>query len=278
MRSVRRLLAAGVVAAVVWGSGVAPAAAAGSSGDDDGTVHEALIEILVSRGITVGCAPGKYCPEDLVSRAQMASFIIRSLRAGGAQLPAGAADAFGDDDGNIHEDNINLIAALGISLGDGVGNFHPDDPITRGEMALFMRRGFQFPEASGNKFTDVSGIYVEPANAVANAAVTFGCTIDMTKFCPNDSVRRDQMASFLVRALASDAVGIDLANPIVLPQIPGLGLPPIPGVPLPPLEDLLGQLPPGTIPTLPLPLSLPTVPTNPLGPLPLPIPPIPPLF
>jgi hypothetical protein len=274
MRTVRRLLAAVVAAAVVLGSGVTPAAAAGSYGDDDGTVHEVLIEILVSRGITVGCAPGKYCPTAKVTRGQMASFIIRSLRAGGAQLPASAPDAFKDDNGNVHEQNINMIAALGISLGDGVGNFKPLDPITRGEMALFMRRGFKFPQASGNKFADVTGIYVEPANAVANAGVTFGCTIDQTRFCPNDTVQRDQMASFLIRALASRAVGISLASPITLPEIPGLGLPPLPDVPLPPLEDLLGQLPPDVLgPILdnfedlgvPLPPLPPLPPLDPLG-------------
>jgi hypothetical protein len=175
-------------------------------------------------------------------------------------VPAGSPDAFGDDDGNIHEDNINAIAALGISLGDGQGRFRPLDPITRGEMALFMRRGFRFPQATTNKFTDVSGEYVEPANAVAAAGVTFGCTVDGTKFCPNDTVNRDQMASFLVRALASKLVGIALPNPVVLPAIPGLGLPPLPGVPLPPLDQLLNQLPANQLPVPLPPLPLPVLP------------------
>jgi hypothetical protein len=258
--SMRKASAAVMVAAVVWGSGMAPAAGLGSYADDDGNVHEALVEILVARSVTVGCAPAKYCPTAVVTRGQMASFIIRALRSGGAVVPAGSPDAFGDDDGNIHEDNINAIAALGISLGDGQGRFRPLDPITRGEMALFMRRGFRFPQATTNKFTDVSGEYVEPANAVAAAGVTFGCTVDGTKFCPNDTVNRDQMASFLVRALASKLVGIALPNPVVLPAIPGLGLPPLPGVPLPPLDQLLNQLPANQLPVPLPPLPLPVLP------------------
>lgn len=251
------LLGALVSAGLVVGLGASPAAGlVGTFEDDDGNVHEALIEILVARDVTIGCNTGgtRYCPTVPVSRAQMASFVIRALRSGGATLPAAAPDAFIDDDGNVHEPNIDLIAALGISLGDGVGHFRPSDPITRGEMALFIRRGFKFPPATGNRFTDVSGLYVEPANAVASAGVSFGCNITGTLFCPNDVVNRDQMASFLVRALASNLVGISLPNPVVLPPLPGLGLPPLPGLPtglagLSP--DALAQVGLGSLPGLP---------------------------
>ncbi|MDH3500346.1 MAG: hypothetical protein OEM97_09510 [Acidimicrobiia bacterium] len=50
--------------------------------DDDGSVHEASIAILHEAGITAGCDaadPTRYCPLDPVTRAQMASFIMRTL-------------------------------------------------------------------------------------------------------------------------------------------------------------------------------------------------------
>lgn len=223
----------GLTAVVSVGvAGMAPASGLGRFEDDDTNVHQVLIEILATRQITIGCNPGgtKYCPTVPVTRAQMASFIIRALRGGGANVPAGSPDAFTDDNGNVHEDNINAIAALGVSLGDGAGHFRPDDPINRGEMALFIRRGFAFPQATGNRFTDVSGEYVEPANALASAGVSLGCNLLGTLFCPNDVVNRDAMASFLVRALGSKLVGIALPNPVILPS----GLPTIPPLPLPP--------------------------------------------
>ena len=263
------LVGAVVSVGLVVGLGASPAAAAvGTFEDDDFNVHEPLIEILVLRGVTVGCNTGgtRYCPTAPVTRAQMASFIIRALQSGGADTAPGSPDAFVDDNGNVHEANINSIAALGISLGDGSGRFRPSDPITRGEMALFIRRGFRFPTATSNRFTDVFGEYVEPANAIANAGVSFGCNLLGTLFCPNDTVNRDQMASFLVRALASSMIGISLPNPVVLPPIPGLGLPPLPGQ-IPGLTGIPG------ISTLPgfsgLP-GLPPVPSVPTPPLPLP--------
>ncbi len=37
------------------------------------------IEALAASGITVGCAPGTFCPEDPVTRAQMAVFLAKAL-------------------------------------------------------------------------------------------------------------------------------------------------------------------------------------------------------
>jgi hypothetical protein len=42
----------------------------GTFTDDDGSVHEPAIEALVAAGITIGCAPGLFCPDDPVTRGQ----------------------------------------------------------------------------------------------------------------------------------------------------------------------------------------------------------------
>ncbi|MEA2002907.1 MAG: S-layer homology domain-containing protein, partial [Actinomycetota bacterium] len=50
--------------------------------DDDGSIFEADIERLATAGITKGCNPpinDKYCPDDQVTRAQMAAFLTRAL-------------------------------------------------------------------------------------------------------------------------------------------------------------------------------------------------------
>jgi hypothetical protein len=46
--------------------------------DDDGSIFEPDIEAIRSAGITTGCAQSRYCPTDLVTRAQMAAFLIRA--------------------------------------------------------------------------------------------------------------------------------------------------------------------------------------------------------
>jgi hypothetical protein len=51
--------------------------------DDDGSsVHESNINTLAEEGVTLGCNPpanSRFCPEDPVTRAQMASFLVRAL-------------------------------------------------------------------------------------------------------------------------------------------------------------------------------------------------------
>jgi hypothetical protein len=56
-----------------------PAGPAGRFVDDDGSTHEADIERLAAAGITRGCGPDTFCPEDPVVREQVAAFLHRAL-------------------------------------------------------------------------------------------------------------------------------------------------------------------------------------------------------
>ena len=53
----------------------------------------------------------------------------------------------------------------------------------------------------GDRYLDVDGVHEPNINAIADAGVTLGCTTDGLYYCPNDNVRRDEMASFIARAL-----------------------------------------------------------------------------
>ena len=164
--------------------------------DIAGNVHEANIEGVADRGITTGCDVHgtAFCPEDSVTRGQMASLLAR-----GFELPPASIDAFSDDDGSVHEDNINRVAAAGISLGFPDGAFRPADVVTRAQMASFLRRAMGLSELPGSTFSDVGGVHEGSINAIAGAGVTVGCAPE--RFCPDDPVTRAQMASFLARAL-----------------------------------------------------------------------------
>ncbi|MGF1668137.1 MAG: S-layer homology domain-containing protein [Acidimicrobiia bacterium] len=104
-------------------------------GDVEGSVFAADVSWLSSVGITEGCADGLFCPDDTVTREQMAAFLGRAL-----SLPAAVGDAFTDDDGRIFEGDIERLAAAGITRGCADGLFCPTNPVTRGEMAAFLRR------------------------------------------------------------------------------------------------------------------------------------------
>ena len=156
-------------------------------------MHEGYIEALAAERITRGCDDDRYCPTDDISRGQMAAFLRRAL-----ELPATSKDYFRDDDGSLFEGDINAIAAEGLTRGCGEGRFCADRPVTRGEMAAFLRRADGLPASSTDHFRDDDGsIFEADINAIADAGITNGCGDG--RFCPDDPTQRDQMASFLGR-------------------------------------------------------------------------------
>jgi hypothetical protein len=167
--------------------------------DDDGNVHEGMIEAIHQAGITGGCSatdPGLYCPASSVTRAQMASFLARAFA-----LPAATQDYFTDDNGSVHEDNINRVAQAGITGGTTPGHYSPSGAVTRAQMGSFLARALHLDPSVVNHFLDVSGVHTGNINAIFEQGITTGCDAAGTMYCPGNPVRRDQMASFLGRAL-----------------------------------------------------------------------------
>jgi hypothetical protein len=210
-RSARHLWRAALVIATLAASlsiGTNRAAASDQFVDDDGDVHEAMINAVAEGGITVGCGPSLYCPHVAVNRAQMASFLVRAL-----QLPLADHDYFPDDEGSVHEDAINAIAAAGITLGRSDGLFAPNDTVTRGQMAAFLARGFELGAAATDYFGDDTGsVFEDSINRLAADRITTGCAEGAARYCPNGDVYRDQMASFLARALGLDPTGTEYGS------------------------------------------------------------------
>jgi alpha-tubulin suppressor-like RCC1 family protein/subtilisin family serine protease len=149
---------------------------------------------LAHEGITTGCAPRLYCPDASVTRAEMASFLARAL-----DLSGPAPNAFTDDNGSIHEPNINLVAREGIATGCGVNLFCPDGLVSREQMASFLARALDLSGPAPNAFTDDNGsIHEVNINLVAREGIATGC--GGTNYCPTADVTRGQMAAFLHRA------------------------------------------------------------------------------
>jgi hypothetical protein len=106
--------------------------------DDNGTSHEGSINRLAEAGIATGCGTGRYCPSTLMTRDQMASFLVRARG-----LSAGASlDLFDDDDSSQHEANINRLAYSGVTAGCADRRYCPTSSVSRGQMAAFLHRAF----------------------------------------------------------------------------------------------------------------------------------------
>lgn len=106
--------------------------------DDNLSMHEAAINRLAAAGLTDGCAPHRFCPKQLVTRAQLASFLARLL--GTTRLPTTHLDFFVDDEGSVHEGAINRLASAGLTAGcrADVRWFCPTAHVTREQMARFI--------------------------------------------------------------------------------------------------------------------------------------------
>ncbi|MDJ0925139.1 MAG: M64 family metallopeptidase [Acidimicrobiia bacterium] len=96
---------------------------------------------LARAGITRGCNPpanDRYCPLNTVTRGQMAAFLVRALG-----YTASSGDLFNDDNGTTFEDDINRLGTAGVTRGCNPpinDRYCPDNTVTRGQMAAFLRR------------------------------------------------------------------------------------------------------------------------------------------
>ena len=103
------------------------------------------IEELYNEGITGGCGAGVYCPGNNVTRAQMAVFLLKG-RNGSSFTPAPCTGIFTDVEcAPTPAFAVNWIEQLyndGITGGCGVGIYCPNNPVTRGQMAVFLTKTF----------------------------------------------------------------------------------------------------------------------------------------
>ena len=109
---------------------------------EDGVWWLPYVERMADLGITRGCAvnPARYCPDEPVTRAQMASFLQRAF----GLVASGSALFFVDVGQSVHTDAIQALAEAGITRGCAVNpaRFCPDEPVTRAQMASFLQRAF----------------------------------------------------------------------------------------------------------------------------------------
>ena len=97
---------------------------------------------MSEQGITAGCNPpdnDEFCPDTIVSRGQMAAFLVRAL----GYHRTGGGDLFVDDDDSPFESDIDKLATAGVTLGCNPptnDKFCPLTSVTRAQMAAFLHR------------------------------------------------------------------------------------------------------------------------------------------
>ncbi|MGH3441267.1 MAG: S-layer homology domain-containing protein, partial [Nitriliruptorales bacterium] len=107
-------------------------------GDVGSSPHGASIDALAAAGIVSGVGGDRYDPGGSVTRAQMATFLIRAARYATGEALVASTDAFADDDGSPHEPSIDAVKAFGLASGTGTATFSPDRHVSREQMATFL--------------------------------------------------------------------------------------------------------------------------------------------
>jgi hypothetical protein len=168
--------------------------------DDDGSVFEPHIEWLVGRRVTTGCNPPdntRFCPNDSLTRAAAAAFLVRAL----ALDAASESGHFKDTLGSAFARDIDALAEAGITAGCNPPDndmFCPEGTLTRAELATMLSRAAGLDPADGDHFDDIEASpHRETMNRVAAAGISQGC--GERRFCPDTPVTRGAAAALIHR-------------------------------------------------------------------------------
>lgn len=130
-----------------------------------------------------------------------------------------AQESFPDVDPDAYyADSVSWMISEGLTTGTGDGLFRPDDPVTRGETAVFLWRLVGEPSAPTHPFGDVTVGWQDEAIAwMYDADITQGVT--PTRFDPGGAVSRGAMATFMWRLAgepaAADHQFVDVPDPVM---------------------------------------------------------------
>jgi hypothetical protein len=178
----------------------------------DSNIFESFIYGAAGAGVMPGCDPAGFlfCPSALVTRADMAGFILRAVH-GASFVPTPYAGAFNDvHAGDYNADYIQSFFEEGYTAGCGGGNYCPGAVHTRGQTAVFILKGTHGTSyvppscASTHVFDDVpcpatpGAPFGDWIGQLYSEQITAGC--GGNDFCPGAGIPNQQMATFLVRA------------------------------------------------------------------------------
>ena len=164
--------------------------------------HNFVVQ-LVSNSVASGVGGGNYGSASPTLRQQMAVFLLKG-RHGACYAPPPCTGVFADVPcSNPFAPWIEALAAEGITAGCGGGNYCPDQPVLREQMAVFLlkaQHGASYvPPPCSALFTDVPcpSQFADWIDQLFGERITAGCADDL--FCPGNPVLRQQMAVFVTK-------------------------------------------------------------------------------
>ncbi len=162
-----------------------------------------FVTTLVSNAITVGIGNGLYGVDDPTKRQQMAVFLLKG-RHGLCYVPPPCVGVFPDVPcPSTFADWIEALFNEGITGGCGSGNYCPQDPVRRDQMAVFLLKAEHGPNYTPPPCTGVypdvqcPSLFADWIERLAAEGITGGC--GNGNYCPLNPNTRGQMAVFLTK-------------------------------------------------------------------------------
>jgi hypothetical protein len=183
-----------------------PAAAPVPFTDVAGSFAVTQITCLHGSGVVAGTGPTTFSPTAVVTRDQMAVFLMAAYEeAIGAPYTGPGPTPFTDVAGNFAATRISQLVGQGITAGCGGTLYCPWMQVTREQMAVFLVRLYErltgrTPVAAATAFNDIAGSFARiQIQQLVGLGITSGTS--PTTFGPRQPVTREQMAAFLVSLL-----------------------------------------------------------------------------
>ena len=158
------------------------------------------ITYLTEKNIISGFTDGNFKPNQPVTRAQAAIMIGKAVNLNGTPQKTVFTDVGASNGASGY---IQSAVNAGIIQGFNDGTFKPNNPVTRGQLAIFLTRAFHLTATTKVNFSDVStssSAYAYIGKLVA-ANITSG--YDDNTYRPEQAVTRGQFSAFMARTLQS---------------------------------------------------------------------------
>ncbi|HFR4184986.1 TPA: S-layer homology domain-containing protein [Bacillus cereus] len=204
-KSFNKLMAGTMTAAMVAGVVAPVATAAEESAFKDvpkGHWSADAINTMAAKGIISGMGDGLFGFGEDVTRAQVATFMVKAkgIETGSTKTP------FTDvDEKEWYAQFVAAAEANKIMGGLGDNKFGPKDKLTRAQMAQLLVNAYGFKADENNKktFNDIDGLSWATAKSSIETLASLGLIAGEGegKFNPNGIVTREQAAQFIYNAM-----------------------------------------------------------------------------
>ncbi|MGM9927598.1 MAG: S-layer homology domain-containing protein [Bacillus sp. (in: firmicutes)] len=160
--------------------------------------YKEAVQFLLDKGATKGLTDTKFGVYDNITRQDAAVQLVKVL---GLEVDNNVEKSTFKDVPNRTAKYVDALVKAGITNGKTKTTFGAADNITRGELAIWIAKGFELEGTGKVGFKDVNKRYVDAVSALVENKITKG--MDELAFGTDRNATRGQFAIFLQKADAA---------------------------------------------------------------------------